>query len=387
MRKYLSLLAVTLILSMLLLPLTGFGEEESSALTVTVRLDKKNYIHGETVNAFYEVTGGSGEYTEITASWEIGYSAGPVNGDPIPLTESSGTLSMTQKKGDKIRLNVTVTDSNGETVTASSSRAPLGRTFFEWVGFLLEEYGPLFWQGTLYTLLIALVGTIAGFLIGLLVAILRTIPLPEKYVRASGIRRFLLRLLSWVLSVYIEVFRGTPMMVQAMVIYYGLSGLGLKIPTLPAALFIVSINTGAYMAEIIRGGIISVDKGQKEGAHAIGLSHWQCMVRVVLPQAVRNIMPSIGNEFVVNIKDSSVLNVISVSELFFISKSAAGTYLRYFEVFFITAIIYLILTFTITRLLRLLERKMDGKANYTICGSQSDSESAIPLKKEDVIDA
>ena len=103
----------------------------------------------------------------------------------------------------------------------------------------------------------------------------------------------------------------------------------------------------------------------------------------VLPQAVRNIMPSIGNEFVVNIKDSSVLNVISVNELFFMSKSAAGTYLRYFEVFFITACIYLVLTFTVTRLLRILERKMDGKTNYIIYGSQSDSKASIKIEKEE----
>ncbi|MEG1776544.1 MAG: amino acid ABC transporter permease, partial [Clostridia bacterium] len=190
------------------------------------------------------------------------------------------------------------------------------------------------------------------------------------------------KILSAVLGIYIEVFRGTPMIVQAMVIYYGSMGMGLRMPILVAAIFIVSINTGAYMAEIIRGGIISVDKGQKEAAHAIGMTHWQSMVHVVLPQAVRNIMPSIGNEFVVNIKDSSVLNVISVNELFFMSKSAAGTYMRYFEVFFITACIYLALTFTITRLLRLVERRMDGKTNYTIYGSQSDSKASIAIPKE-----
>ena len=144
-----------------------------------------------------------------------------------------------------------------------------------------------------------------------------------------------------------------------------------------AAIFIVSINTGSYMAEIIRGGIISVDKGQKEAAHAIGMTHWQSMIYVVLPQAVRNIMPSIGNEFVVNIKDSSVLNVISVNELYFMSKSAAGRYARYFEVFFITACIYLFLTFTVTRILRLIEKKMDGKSSYTIHGSQTAHRSAI----------
>ena len=256
-------------------------------------------------------------------------------------------------------------------------------TFFGWVGFLIDQYGGMFLRGTGVTLLIALSGTVLGFLIGLLAAIARTI---EPAPRASAVKRALIKLLKGILAVYIEVFRGTPMMVQAMVIYYGaMQYLGLDMPQMLAAVLIVSVNTGAYMAEIIRGGIISVDKGQVEAAKSIGMTHWQTMSAIVLPQAVRNIMPSIGNEFVVNIKDSSVLNVISVSELFFMSKSAAGTYYKYFEVFFITALIYLVLTFSITRLLRLLERKMDGDSSYTICGSQSDSRSVIhvPVEKEE----
>lgn len=256
-------------------------------------------------------------------------------------------------------------------------------TFFGWVGFLIDQYGGMFLRGTGVTLLIALSGTVLGFLIGLLVAIARTI---EPAPRASAVKKALIKLLKGILAVYIEVFRGTPMMVQAMVIYYGaMQYLGLDMPQMLAAVLIVSVNTGAYMAEIIRGGIISVDKGQVEAARSIGMTHWQTMSSIVLPQAVRNIMPSIGNEFVVNIKDSSVLNVISVSELFFMSKSAAGTYYKYFEVFFITALIYLVLTFSITRLLRLLERKMDGDSSYTICGSQSDSRSVIhvPVEKEE----
>ena len=256
----------------------------------------------------------------------------------------------------------------------------LPSTFFGWVRFLLEQYGPMFLSGVGVTLIVAITGTLAGFLLGLLVAILRTIPTSPK---DPALKRIPLKILSWLLGVYIEVFRGTPMIVQAMVIYYGGMTIGLRMPVLTAAILIVSVNTGAYMAEIIRGGIISVDKGQKEAAHAIGMTHWQSMVYVVLPQAVRNIMPSIGNEFVVNIKDSSVLNVISVNELFFMSKSAAGTYLRYFEVFFITACIYLVLTFTVTRLLRILERKMDGKTNYIIYGSQSDSKASIKIEKEE----
>ena len=256
----------------------------------------------------------------------------------------------------------------------------LPSTFFGWVRFLLEQYGPLFLSGVGVTLIVAITGTLAGFLLGLLVAILRTIPTSPK---DPAVKRVPLKILSWLLGVYIEVFRGTPMIVQAMVIYYGGMTVGVRLPVLTAAILIVSVNTGAYMAEIIRGGIISVDKGQKEAAHAIGMTHWQSMIYVVLPQAVRNIMPSIGNEFVVNIKDSSVLNVISVNELFFMSKYAAGTYLRYFEVFFITACIYLVLTFTVTRLLRILERKMDGKTNYIIYGSQSDSKASIKIEKEE----
>ncbi len=259
--------------------------------------------------------------------------------------------------------------------------AHLPVTFFDWVSKLLDEYGPLFLRGTGVTLLVALTGTILGFVLGLLVAIVRTLPLPK----GGPLRKLPLRLVQILLNVYIEVFRGTPMIVQSMVIYYGSMMIGLikrGSPVLPAAIFIVSINTGAYMAEIIRGGIISVDVGQKEAATAIGMTHWQSMVKVVLPQAVRNIMPSIGNEFVVNIKDSSVLNVISLNELYFTGKGAAGTYGRYFEAFFIIACIYLALTFTVTRILRLLEKKMDGKKSYTIYGSQSDSHSSITISEE-----
>ena len=253
-------------------------------------------------------------------------------------------------------------------------------SFFGWIVFLLKQYGGLFLRGTGVTMLIAVSGTVLGFLLGLLVAIGRTIELSP---RASKWKRIPVKILHGILGVYIEVFRGTPMIVQAMVIYYGaLQYLGIDMPRLVAAIFIVSINTGAYMAEIIRGGIISIDRGQTEAAHSIGLTHWQSMVSVILPQAVRNIMPSIGNEFVVNIKDSSVLNVISVTELFFQAKSASGTFFRYFEVYAIIAAIYLILTFVVTRTLRLIERKMDGPENYVIHGSQSDSQASITVHKE-----
>ena len=258
-------------------------------------------------------------------------------------------------------------------------------SFFGWVAFLLQKYGMLFLRGTGLTLLVALTGTAFGFIIGLLVAIVRaTSPMPAHGHRtaAAAVRSALLKAVQLLLAAYIQVFRGTPMIVQAVVIYYGAQYAGVFMDTTFAAIFIISINTGAYMAEIIRGGIFSVDKGQFEAAHAIGMTHWQTMTTVVLPQAIRNILPSVGNELIVNIKDSSVLNVISVSELFFQAKSAAGAYYRYFEVYFIIAVIYLILTLTVSRILRFIEQKMDGPDNYVIHGSQSDSRAEIVVSRE-----
>ena len=264
-------------------------------------------------------------------------------------------------------------------------------SFFGWVAFLLQKYGTLFLRGTGMTLLIALTGTVLGVAIGLLVAIVRTISEPRgRHPRSSSaaerasfaVRRILLRAVQLLMNVYIQVFRGTPMIVQAVVIYYGAQYAGIYMEPMFAAIFIISINTGAYMAEIIRGGVISIDKGQFEAAHAIGMTHWQTMTTVVLPQAIRNILPSVGNELIVNIKDSSVLNVISVSELFFQAKSAAGAYYRYFEVYFIIAVIYLILTLTVSRILRFIERRMDGPDNYVIHGSQSDSRAEIVVARE-----
>ena len=254
----------------------------------------------------------------------------------------------------------------------------LPTTFFGWVGFILDKYGTLFLSGVGVTLLVAITGTVIGFVIGLLVAILRTIPVAP---RDPWFKRVPLKVLSALLNVYIEVFRGTPMIVQAMVIYYGSMQMGLRMPVLVAAVLIVSVNTGAYMAEIVRGGIQSVDPGQREAAQAIGMTYGQTMLHIVLPQAIRNILPALGNEFVVNIKDTSVLNVISVSELFFVSKSAAGTYYRYFEVFFVTSVVYFVMTFAATRLLRLLEKKLDGPENYTIHGSQTVIEGEIKVNE------
>lgn len=230
---------------------------------------------------------------------------------------------------------------------------------------------PMFLRGAGITLLISIIGTIVGSIIGLLVGVVRTIPVPER-----GIKKVILKIVNSILSIYIEVFRGTPMIVQAMVIYYGSAlAFGIDMNRIYAGIFIVSINTGAYMSEIVRGGIVSIDKGQFEAAHAIGMSHVQTMGNVVLPQVIRNILPATGNEFVINIKDTSVLSVISVTELFFQAKSVAGINYKFFATFFIASIMYFIMTFAITRILRFIERKIDGPEDYIMYANQMQVET------------
>lgn len=178
--------------------------------------------------------------------------------------------------------------------------------------------------------------------------------------------RVLHKILNAVIAVYVEIFRGTPMMVQAMVIYWGYAFAtgGSTLPLIPSGILIVSINTGAYMAEIVRGGIISIDKGQFEGAMSIGMTHSQTMLKVIIPQVMRNILPSVSNEFVINIKDTSVLNVIGVTELYYFAGIIKRQSFETFQTYLVVCVIYFILTFTVTRLLRWVERKLDGNVSY-----------------------
>ncbi len=253
--------------------------------------------------------------------------------------------------------------------------------FFSWVLFLVQNYGAIFLHGAGITLLLAIVGTIIGCVIGLLVGVLRTLPLSPN---ANPVVKILYKIMQFILAAYIEIFRGTPMIVQAMVLYYGsMQMFGIDMSAMFAGFFVVSINTGAYMAETVRGGIDSIDVGQTEAAKAIGMTHWQTMVNVIMPQTMRNILPQIGNNLIINIKDTSVLNVISVTELFFSGNSAAGAYFKYFEVFFIISIIYFIMTFTCSRLLRWIEHKIDGSDYYTLVKSDmmADPCGHNPVKK------
>ena len=241
------------------------------------------------------------------------------------------------------------------------------------------KYYPQLLTGVGNTLLIALTSTVAGLALGLLTGVVRTAPMSK-----NPVLRALHKLLNAIIAIYVEIFRGTPMMVQSMVIYWGYAFAtgGDTLPLIPSGILIVSINTGAYMAEIVRGGIISIDRGQFEGAMSIGMTHAQTMFKVIIPQVMRNILPSVSNEFVINIKDTSVLNVIGVTELYYMAGVIKRINLQTFEVYAVICVIYFILTFSITRILRAVEKKLEGSDSYTICGSQSDFAAEIHIQKQ-----
>ena len=251
--------------------------------------------------------------------------------------------------------------------------------------YLIQEYGLSYLRGARDTMIIALVGTVIGCIIGFAVGIVQTIPSNKN---DNIIKRGVLWFVKLILNIYVEFFRGTPMMAQAMFIYFGSAAVfQINMSMWFAAFFIVSINTGAYMAETVRGGILSIEKGQTEGAKAIGMTHVQTMIYVILPQALRNIMPQIGNNLIINIKDTCVLSIIGIVELFYTTKGVAGALYTYFESFTIAMVIYFILTFTCSRLLRIWERKMDGPDNYDLATTDTLAHTSgmyrYPDKKEE----
>lgn len=257
----------------------------------------------------------------------------------------------------------------------------LPETFLGRIQYLLQQYGASFLSGAGNTMIIAIVGTFLGCLIGFIVGIIQTIPVDK---RDPAVKRILVGILKFIMTCYVEFFRGTPMMVQAMFIYYGSAYLfNINMSMWFAAFFVVSINTGAYMAETVRGGILSVDEGQTEAAKAIGMTHVQTMMNVILPQALRNIMPQIGNNLIINIKDTSVLSVISIVDLFFVHKSVAGALYTYFESATIVMAIYLTMTLVTSRLLLLVEKKMDGDANYELVDTMDIGNQLRTIREND----
>lgn len=209
-------------------------------------------------------------------------------------------------------------------------------------------YKNLYLAGALETLRISLITVILGSILGMFLSLMRL----SKWT-----------ILKFLASAYIEFIRGTPIMVQIFLINYGLPYmLGIEIPTFIAGIIALSINSSAYVAEIFRAGIQAVDRGQMEAARSLGMPHSMAMRHIILPQALRNILPALGNEFVVVIKESSIVSLIGIAELM---KSTdivrANTYLP-FEPLIIAALIYFVMTFTLSKLLGIAERRMKAGA-------------------------
>lgn len=269
---------------------------------------------------------------------------------------------------------VTVTDRivlgfvslTGEAVAAESN--PQG--FLASMIYMFWKGRSMFGLGVWTTVRIALLGTAVAFVLAMLLVMLRILKPARQDNDLTG---FCKKLGSGFSKIYITVIRGTPMMVQALIIYYAGFGL-LKNSAMTiteinqiwsafmAGLITVSLNSTAYLAEVLRGGIEAIDVGQAEAARSLGMTNWQAMRKVVIPQAVKNSIPAIGNEFIINIKDSSVLSIIACFDLMFATTSVVGIYYRQLEVYCIAAVTYLILTYLSSLLMKAVAKKMDTPA-------------------------
>ncbi len=240
----------------------------------------------------------------------------------------------------------------------------LPTTFFGWILFLAQRYLPDFMRGLVITLELSVIGTLLGCTLGFVVGTVRCAKVDQG---STPIVRAMVSVFKSILALYVEIFRGTPMIVQATVIYYGTMALWhLDIPSFTSGIIVLTLNIGAYMSESVRGAIGGIDPGQIEGGQAVGMSYAQIMFHVVIPQAFKNLIPQIGNTFISCIKDTSILNVIAVTELYFAAKSVAGTYYRYFETYLIISAIYFVLTFIMSRLLNILNKVLEGSRNYEL---------------------
>ncbi len=236
---------------------------------------------------------------------------------------------------------------------------------------IFTKYSSWIWSGIATTLILAIFGTVVGLIIGIFIAYGKNLVIKET---DNKVIKVLKRICLVICGTYSIVLRGTPMMVQALIFKYGCQAMGINFEMIqfPAAvsnvlngwliagLIVITLNTSAYMGEIVRSGMNGVDLGQAEGARSLGMSASRTSISIILPQALRNALPTIGNELIVNIKDSSVLNVIAVSELFYRFKDIASTSYAFFECYLVIAGIYLILTLCATGILKLIENKMDG---------------------------
>ena len=239
--------------------------------------------------------------------------------------------------------------------------------FFESMVYMSLKGKDILLAGVWTTVRIALLGTGIAFLLAILLVFLR---IQEPNKRDKDIVKALKWAANRFARLYVFVIRGTPMMVQALIFYYFGFNLfkrtGMTVTEINhvwsffiSGLCTVALNSTAYLTEVLRGSILAVDKGQTEAARSLGMTNWQTMLRVVFPQAVKNSIPAIGNEFIINIKDSSVLSVIGVMDLMYATKSVSGIYFRSLEIYCVAALLYLVLTWLSSLLLKWLGKKLD----------------------------
>lgn len=217
---------------------------------------------------------------------------------------------------------------------------------FNWVGVL--DFVPQLLTGLWYTLLVSVTGLLIGFVLGAIFGLGR-------------ISRF--KLFNWISIAYIEVIRGTPLLVQAIWLFYALP-LIIKytLPSLLAGIIVIGINSGAYIAEIVRGAVQSIDDGQMEAGRSLGMSHHITMIKVVWPQAFRRMIPPLGNQFIISIKDTSLLSVILVPELLFQSRTIASNHFNAVEIYTLVAVFYLAITLTLSVILRITEKHLEARS-------------------------
>ena len=236
--------------------------------------------------------------------------------------------------------------------------------------YMLFKSGGMFLKGIKTTVLIALFGTAIAFVLALLLVFIR-IQTPQR--QDKDIPAILKKIGALFAKVYITVIRGTPMMVQALIFYYAGFGIfksrGLSVSEINriwsffiSGLITVSLNSTAYLTEVLRGGINPIDPGQMEAARSLGMSSWQAMIGIVFPQAVKNSVPAIGNEFIINIKDSSVLSVIGCYDLMYATTTVVGIYYKALPVYCIAAVTYLILTCLSSLLMKWIGKKLDTQS-------------------------
>ena len=229
---------------------------------------------------------------------------------------------------------------------------------------VFDNFLDVFWNGLIKTFYLAFFGTIFGLLLACILGVIRTIKIKKNDNIAVKTLKFTV---NGIIKTYVTFFRGTPMIVQSMIIYYGLrKAIGWE--PFDAAMFTVTINTCAYLTEVIRSSIESVDPGQMEAARALGFSYPKSLFYIVFPQALKNAMASIGNEFIINIKDTSVLNVIGCMEMYAILSKTAGRYGLFLETMLAGSLVYLLLTYSLTKLLNFVEKKLDAPVkDFTSC--------------------